>query len=145
MSNSTGSSGGRPPTFIECSVCGKEYGSRSIGIHEPQCLQKLRRTEIANTTANADSSSKPMRRKKKSSKQQQQQQEQKQRDQYYFDYGSLDHSKHRNTPVSCEDDAGRSSNAVETDNKIILPRIQPNSLINYKAFSDHNSSRYIDN
>lgn len=36
----------RPPTFVECSVCGREFGSKSIIIHEPQCLQKLRRTEI---------------------------------------------------------------------------------------------------
>jgi hypothetical protein len=36
----------KPPTFVECSVCGREFGSKSIRIHEPQCLSKLRRTEI---------------------------------------------------------------------------------------------------
>ncbi|XP_013411495.1 zinc finger protein 474 [Lingula anatina] len=29
----------RPPTVI-CYICGREYGSKSISIHEPQCLQK---------------------------------------------------------------------------------------------------------
>ncbi|MPD03798.1 Zinc finger protein 474 [Portunus trituberculatus] len=30
----------RPPGFRECYVCQREYGSRSIEIHEPQCLEK---------------------------------------------------------------------------------------------------------
>ncbi|KAG8130797.1 hypothetical protein E2320_017348 [Naja naja] len=29
----------RPPTVI-CYICGREYGTHSIGIHEPQCLKK---------------------------------------------------------------------------------------------------------
>ena len=29
----------RPGTVI-CYICGREYGSRSISIHEPQCLKK---------------------------------------------------------------------------------------------------------
>ncbi|XP_026527232.1 zinc finger protein 474-like [Notechis scutatus] len=29
----------RPPTVI-CYICGREYGTYSIGIHEPQCLKK---------------------------------------------------------------------------------------------------------
>lgn len=29
----------RPPTVI-CYLCGREYGTKSIGIHEPQCLKK---------------------------------------------------------------------------------------------------------
>lgn len=29
----------RPPTVI-CYICGREYGTKSISIHEPQCLKK---------------------------------------------------------------------------------------------------------
>lgn len=29
----------RPPTVI-CYICGREFGSKSVGIHEPQCLKK---------------------------------------------------------------------------------------------------------
>ncbi|RUS72488.1 hypothetical protein EGW08_019742, partial [Elysia chlorotica] len=29
----------RPPTVV-CYICGREFGSKSISIHEPQCLQK---------------------------------------------------------------------------------------------------------
>lgn len=29
----------RPPTVI-CYICGREYGTTSISIHEPQCLKK---------------------------------------------------------------------------------------------------------
>lgn len=32
--------GGRPPTVL-CYICGREYGSKSISIHEPQCLRKF--------------------------------------------------------------------------------------------------------
>jgi len=42
----------KPPTFVECSVCGREFGSKSIRIHEPQCLSKLRRTEIQDSEVN---------------------------------------------------------------------------------------------
>ena len=30
----------RPPTVV-CYICGREYGTRSISIHEPQCLKKF--------------------------------------------------------------------------------------------------------
>lgn len=29
----------RPPTMV-CYICGREFGSKSISIHEPQCLEK---------------------------------------------------------------------------------------------------------
>ena len=29
----------RPPTVI-CYICGREFGTKSIDIHEPQCLKK---------------------------------------------------------------------------------------------------------
>ena len=29
----------RPRTVV-CYICGREFGSKSIGIHEPQCLKK---------------------------------------------------------------------------------------------------------
>ncbi|XP_046398981.1 titin-like isoform X2 [Ischnura elegans] len=32
---------GRPPT-VPCYLCGKQFGTKSIGIHEPQCLKKWR-------------------------------------------------------------------------------------------------------
>ena len=54
----------KPPTFVECSVCGREFGSKSITIHERQCLQKLRRTEIT-PEPTSNSSNKGGRRKKK--------------------------------------------------------------------------------
>lgn len=31
---------GSGPLTIECYICGRMFGSRSIGIHEPQCLRK---------------------------------------------------------------------------------------------------------
>lgn len=31
---------GGPPARVECSVCGRMFGTKSIGIHEPQCLKK---------------------------------------------------------------------------------------------------------
>lgn len=139
--NAMGGGGRKPPTFIECSVCGREFGSKSIGIHEPQCLQKLRRTEIANNSSTDQG--KP-RRKKKSSKDKEKEQAQKQfQDQYY---GTLGGNKgFRNTPAMVQyrlegEDQEDSNRHLDTS-KIILPRIQTNSLINYKAFTDHNSSR----
>ncbi|GLV43427.1 hypothetical protein CBL_03969 [Carabus blaptoides fortunei] len=33
-------SSGVPPVRVECSVCGRMFGTKSIGIHEPQCLKK---------------------------------------------------------------------------------------------------------
>lgn len=30
----------KPPGLVECYICHREFGSRSIGIHEPQCLEK---------------------------------------------------------------------------------------------------------
>jgi len=151
MSSTTTTSNGsgrKPPTFIECSVCGREFGSKSIGIHEPQCLQKLRRTEIGNTDSSSssqqgNSSNKAMRRKKKSSKEQSNKQNQFSSDTTpsYYAGASLDHIRHKTTPTSSpiggEDDQD-GLNSVETS-KISLPRIQPNSLINYKAFQDQSS------
>ncbi|XP_077609123.1 zinc finger protein 474 isoform X1 [Crocuta crocuta] len=32
----------RRPGFLVCYVCGREFGSQSIAIHEPQCLEKWR-------------------------------------------------------------------------------------------------------
>lgn len=29
-----------PPSFVTCYVCGREFGTRSIGIHVPKCLDK---------------------------------------------------------------------------------------------------------
>lgn len=29
----------KPPTMV-CYICGREFGSKSISIHEPQCLEK---------------------------------------------------------------------------------------------------------
>ena len=31
---------GRKPKAVICYICGREYGTKSIAIHEPQCLQK---------------------------------------------------------------------------------------------------------
>lgn len=31
---------GRGSPLVECHLCGKKFGTRSIGIHEPQCLKK---------------------------------------------------------------------------------------------------------
>ncbi|KAG8225548.1 hypothetical protein J437_LFUL002064 [Ladona fulva] len=33
----------KPPCFSECYVCGREFSSRSLDIHEPQCLVKWHR------------------------------------------------------------------------------------------------------
>jgi hypothetical protein len=33
-----GAKGG--PRTVVCYICGREFGSKSIGIHEPQCLEK---------------------------------------------------------------------------------------------------------
>uniref|UniRef100_A0A8D1LFP9 C2HC/C3H-type domain-containing protein n=1 Tax=Sus scrofa TaxID=9823 RepID=A0A8D1LFP9_PIG len=30
------------PGFRVCYICGREFGSQSLGIHEPQCLEKWR-------------------------------------------------------------------------------------------------------
>uniref|UniRef100_A0A8B9CV91 C2HC/C3H-type domain-containing protein n=1 Tax=Anser brachyrhynchus TaxID=132585 RepID=A0A8B9CV91_9AVES len=32
----------RRPCFRVCYICGREFGSQSISIHEPQCLEKWR-------------------------------------------------------------------------------------------------------
>uniref|UniRef100_A0A8C8WG42 C2HC/C3H-type domain-containing protein n=1 Tax=Panthera leo TaxID=9689 RepID=A0A8C8WG42_PANLE len=32
----------RRPGFRVCYICGREFGSQSIAIHEPQCLEKWR-------------------------------------------------------------------------------------------------------
>ena len=31
------------PTFVLCYICGQKYGSKSLSIHEPQCLGKLKK------------------------------------------------------------------------------------------------------
>ncbi|XP_069185419.1 dentin sialophosphoprotein [Procambarus clarkii] len=36
------SSSSRPPRFVQCYVCHKQFGSHSIDIHEPKCLGKWR-------------------------------------------------------------------------------------------------------
>ncbi|CAG0882722.1 unnamed protein product [Darwinula stevensoni] len=36
----------RPPT-IPCTICGRQFGSKSISIHIPQCLEKWRRENEA--------------------------------------------------------------------------------------------------
>nr|CAB3268005.1 ZF(C2H2)-149 zinc finger protein [Phallusia mammillata] len=30
----------KPPPFVICYICGRKYGTQSISIHEPQCLEK---------------------------------------------------------------------------------------------------------
>ncbi|XP_068103160.1 zinc finger protein 475 isoform X2 [Hyperolius riggenbachi] len=30
----------KPPPTVICYICGREFGSKSISIHEPQCLKK---------------------------------------------------------------------------------------------------------
>ncbi|KAK7864300.1 hypothetical protein R5R35_009556 [Gryllus longicercus] len=37
-----GGGAGRPPPTVPCYICGRLFGSASIGIHEPQCLDKWR-------------------------------------------------------------------------------------------------------
>ncbi|KFP44513.1 Zinc finger protein 474, partial [Chlamydotis macqueenii] len=32
----------RRPGFRLCCICGREFGSQSISVHEPQCLEKWR-------------------------------------------------------------------------------------------------------
>ena len=29
-----------PPTFVTCYICGRDFGTRSIGIHLPKCREK---------------------------------------------------------------------------------------------------------
>ena len=42
-SSSSGSGGAaKVPPAVYCYICGKMFGTRSIGIHEPQCLDKWR-------------------------------------------------------------------------------------------------------
>uniref|UniRef100_A0A8C9BBN7 Zinc finger protein 474 n=1 Tax=Phocoena sinus TaxID=42100 RepID=A0A8C9BBN7_PHOSS len=31
-----------PPCLLVCHIYGREFGSQSLGIHEPQCLEKWR-------------------------------------------------------------------------------------------------------
>uniref|UniRef100_A0A8B9GIH6 C2HC/C3H-type domain-containing protein n=1 Tax=Amazona collaria TaxID=241587 RepID=A0A8B9GIH6_9PSIT len=35
----------QPPTVI-CYICGREYGTKSINIHEPQCLRKWHQENV---------------------------------------------------------------------------------------------------
>uniref|UniRef100_A0A2I2YS77 C2HC/C3H-type domain-containing protein n=1 Tax=Gorilla gorilla gorilla TaxID=9595 RepID=A0A2I2YS77_GORGO len=41
----------RPPAVV-CYICGREYGTKSISIHEPQCLKKmyLKKPEVRTIT-----------------------------------------------------------------------------------------------
>ena len=39
---SSQSSGVRQPPYVICYICGRKYGTHSIAIHEPQCLDKWR-------------------------------------------------------------------------------------------------------
>ena len=32
----------QPPRLLMCYICGREFGTQSLGIHEPQCLEKWR-------------------------------------------------------------------------------------------------------
>ncbi|KAK3863135.1 hypothetical protein Pcinc_031048 [Petrolisthes cinctipes] len=49
----------RPPGFVQCYICQKEFGSRSIEIHEPQCLQRWRRRNAALPRSKRESSPSP--------------------------------------------------------------------------------------
>ncbi|KAK2722572.1 hypothetical protein QYM36_002943 [Artemia franciscana] len=31
----------KPPSFVECPVCHKDFGSKSITLHLPKCIEKL--------------------------------------------------------------------------------------------------------
>ena len=42
LENGSSQSPTRPPTFAECYVCHKQFGSHSIALHEPKCLEKWR-------------------------------------------------------------------------------------------------------
>ena len=35
-----------PPRLLMCYICGREFGSQSLGIHEPQCLEKWRAAQL---------------------------------------------------------------------------------------------------
>ncbi|XP_037079125.1 zinc finger protein 474-like [Pollicipes pollicipes] len=41
----------RPPSFAECYVCKKQFGSHSIALHEPRCLERWRAANSALPTA----------------------------------------------------------------------------------------------
>ena len=36
-----------PSAFVNCYVCGKQFGSRSVALHEPRCLQRWRAANAA--------------------------------------------------------------------------------------------------
>ena len=36
----------QPPRLLMCYICGREFGSQSLGIHEPQCLDKWRAEQL---------------------------------------------------------------------------------------------------
>ena len=42
-SSGGGGAGGGGPKFVICYLCGRQFGSMSIGIHQPQCLAKWHR------------------------------------------------------------------------------------------------------
>jgi zinc-finger of a C2HC-type len=38
---------GRNPLSIICHICGRDYGTKSIQIHEPKCMQEWERTQAS--------------------------------------------------------------------------------------------------
>ena len=40
QNTSKNSSAQQGPKTVVCYICGREFGSKSIAIHEPQCLEK---------------------------------------------------------------------------------------------------------
>ena len=37
----------RPPAYVDCYVCGRQFGSHSVALHVPRCLQRWRATNDA--------------------------------------------------------------------------------------------------
>ncbi|KAJ8328809.1 hypothetical protein QVD99_004553 [Batrachochytrium dendrobatidis] len=40
-------SDGRNPNTVTCYICGRDFGSKSISIHEPKCMEKFEKTQAA--------------------------------------------------------------------------------------------------
>ncbi|XP_037079126.1 zinc finger protein 474-like [Pollicipes pollicipes] len=49
----------RPPSFAECYVCKKQFGSHSIALHEPRCLERWRAANSALPTAKRAATPRP--------------------------------------------------------------------------------------
>lgn len=107
----------KPPTFTECSICGREFGSRSILIHEPQCLQKLRATQISHEDLDQ---AKPKNRKKKKKQ-------------------NGNSTTEGSTNIFLSNSAGAGSNLFSADSletsKFNLPKIQTSSLSRFPSDS----------